>query len=106
VPCACSLVDESQPHVFRSGHRREGLPQAGRPAYRLASASGSTVAFPTIEGNALHADELLRGEDFDLVFSNSLIEHLGGHGPEADSPRWSHGWRPHIWFRPHIDISP
>ena len=31
-----------------------------------------------IEGDALRADELLRGEDFDLVFSNSLIEHLGG----------------------------
>ena len=34
-----------------------------------------------IEGDALNADELLRGQDFDLVFSNSLIEHLGGHGP-------------------------
>ena len=31
-----------------------------------------------IKGDALRADELLRGEDFDLVFSNSLIEHLGG----------------------------
>ena len=30
-----------------------------------------------IEGDALRADELLRGESFDLVFSNSLIEHLG-----------------------------
>jgi hypothetical protein len=36
-----------------------------------------------IEGDALRADELLRGEDFDLVFSNSLIEHLGGHGPRS-----------------------
>jgi hypothetical protein len=34
-----------------------------------------------VEGDALNADELLRGEEFDLVFSNSLIEHLGGHGP-------------------------
>lgn len=33
-----------------------------------------------VQGDALRADELLRGEDFDLVFSNSLIEHLGGHG--------------------------
>jgi hypothetical protein len=32
-----------------------------------------------VEGNALQADELLKGEEFDLVFSNSLIEHLGGH---------------------------
>ena len=36
-----------------------------------------------VEGDALRADELLRGEDFDLVFSNSLIEHLGGHGPRG-----------------------
>lgn len=36
-----------------------------------------------VEGDALRADDLLRGEDFDLVFSNSLIEHLGGHGPRA-----------------------
>lgn len=34
----------------------------------------------SIEGDALKADELLEGEEFDLVFSNSLIEHLGGHG--------------------------
>jgi hypothetical protein len=33
----------------------------------------------SIEGDALHADELLSSEEFDLVFSNSLIEHLGGH---------------------------
>ena len=33
-----------------------------------------------IEGDALRADELVRGQRFDLVFSNSLIEHLGGHG--------------------------
>jgi hypothetical protein len=37
----------------------------------------------TIEGDALTADELLRDERFDLVFSNSLIEHLGGHGPRS-----------------------
>jgi hypothetical protein len=33
----------------------------------------------SIEGDALQAGELLKGEEFDLVFSNSLIEHLGGH---------------------------
>ena len=41
-------------------------------------------AFPgvkTVEGDALRADELVRGQQFDLVFSNSLIEHLRGHGP-------------------------
>jgi hypothetical protein len=33
-----------------------------------------------VAGDALQADELLNGEEFDLVFSNSLTEHLGGHG--------------------------
>jgi hypothetical protein len=33
----------------------------------------------TIVGDACHADSLLDGQSFDLVFSNSLIEHVGGH---------------------------
>jgi hypothetical protein len=32
-----------------------------------------------IEGDACDAPELVGDEEFDLVFSNSLIEHLGGH---------------------------
>ena len=32
-----------------------------------------------IEGDALRADELVGGQTFDLVFSNSVIEHVGGH---------------------------
>lgn len=32
-----------------------------------------------IEGDALRADEYVGDQEFDLVFSNSLIEHLGGH---------------------------
>jgi hypothetical protein len=33
----------------------------------------------SIVGDACHADELLSGQMFDLVLSNSLIEHVGGH---------------------------
>lgn len=33
----------------------------------------------TVAGDACHADSLLVGHSFDLVFSNSLIEHVGGH---------------------------
>jgi hypothetical protein len=32
-----------------------------------------------IDGDACDARELVGDEEFDLVFSNSLIEHLGGH---------------------------
>jgi hypothetical protein len=32
-----------------------------------------------ILGDACEADKLVGDEEFDLVFSNSLIEHLGGH---------------------------
>jgi hypothetical protein len=32
-----------------------------------------------IKGDALKAPELVGAQTFDLVFSNSLIEHLGGH---------------------------
>ncbi len=32
-----------------------------------------------ITGDACHADRLVASQRFDLVFSNSLIEHVGGH---------------------------
>jgi hypothetical protein len=32
-----------------------------------------------ITGDACYADKLVTGQRFDLVFSNSLIEHVGGH---------------------------
>ncbi|MBS1692092.1 MAG: class I SAM-dependent methyltransferase [Actinobacteria bacterium] len=36
-----------------------------------------------IQGDACDAPELVAGRRFDLVFSNSLIEHLGGHAPRT-----------------------
>lgn len=36
-----------------------------------------------IRGDACDAPRLVNGERFDLVFSNSLIEHLGGHAARA-----------------------
>jgi hypothetical protein len=37
----------------------------------------------TITGDACEADSLLVGQSFDLVFSNSLIEHVGGHSARS-----------------------
>jgi hypothetical protein len=45
----------------------------------LWDADQSHPGVTMIEGDALRADELIGGQEFDLVFSNSLIEHLGGH---------------------------
>ena len=33
----------------------------------------------SVTGDACNADRLVSGQPFDLVFSNSLIEHVGGH---------------------------
>jgi hypothetical protein len=36
-----------------------------------------------IQGDACDAPDLVGSQEFDLVFSNSLIEHLGGHAPRT-----------------------
>jgi hypothetical protein len=37
-----------------------------------------------ISGDACHADRLISFQRFDLVFSNSLIEHVGGHKARSE----------------------
>jgi hypothetical protein len=46
-------------------------------------AAGLTV----LTGDACNADKLVAGQRFDLVFSNSLIEHVGGHKARSDLSR-------------------
>ena len=52
-----------------------------RDVVNLYEAGEDCPGVTWIAGDALVADELLRGEELGLAFSNSLIEHVGGHGP-------------------------
>jgi hypothetical protein len=56
-----------------------------RPAHVTAiNLNDADQVHPSVEmihGDVLDADRLVSGQQFDLVFSNSLIEHLGGHRP-------------------------
>jgi hypothetical protein len=48
-----------------------------------AQAETEIPGITSIVGDACQADRLVPGESFDLVFSNSLIEHVGGHHQRA-----------------------
>lgn len=48
-------------------------------AVNLYDANLGHPSVTMIEGDALRADELVGGQRFDLVFSNSVLEHVGGH---------------------------
>jgi hypothetical protein len=53
-------------------------------AINLFEAHNLAAGVTMIEGDVLRAAELVAGHEFDLVFSNSLIEHLGGHAPRRE----------------------
>lgn len=52
-----------------------------------------------VQGDALDPPALLRNAGFDLVYSNSLIEHLGGHARRCDFASVVHAMAPHHWVQ-------
>ena len=60
--------------------RRAPVKPAHITLINLHEPSENEPGLVAIHGDALRAADLLPNEVFDIVFSNSLIEHLGGHG--------------------------
>jgi hypothetical protein len=56
-----------------------------------------------VTGDACHAAEILATANidvnFDIVFSNSLIEHVGGHAPRSALARQIHELAPRHWVQ-------
>lgn len=49
----------------------------------LTAPSQEAPWLTAVVGDACRADSLLKDQKFDLVFSNSLIEHVGGHNARS-----------------------
>jgi hypothetical protein len=55
--------------------------------------------FSAIRGDACDPPESLRDESFDLVFSNSVIEHVGGHYRRERFAETIHSLAPRHWIQ-------
>ena len=53
----------------------------------------------SIQGDACHLPSSLRSERFDLVYSNSLIEHVGGHAPRQQLADTIHAMADRHWIQ-------
>jgi hypothetical protein len=85
-----------------------GTPEAWKVAPRhprrltLINVSEQTVAEPwiTVVGaDACNPPPELAGAGFDLVYSNSVLEHLGGHARRAEFAEVVHRLAPHHWVQ-------
>lgn len=55
--------------------------------------------FAAIEGDACDPPPELRSQHFDLVYSNSAIEHLGGHARRSAFAQYVETAAPHHWVQ-------
>ncbi len=53
----------------------------------------------TVVGDACELPDELRGERFDLVYSNSVLEHVGGHARRVDMAAVSAAVSDHHWVQ-------
>jgi len=53
----------------------------------------------TVEGDACDPPEVVRNQHFDLVMSNSVIEHVGGHARRLEFSKVAATLGPHHWIQ-------
>jgi len=61
----------------------------------LAVSSWTTA----VDGDACAPPEQVKAESFDLVYSNSVFEHVGGHEPRQHFAYWAQALAEHHWVQ-------
>lgn len=64
---------------------------------QLAPAPGEAIV--TVQGDACDLPDEIRRERFDLVVSNSVLEHVGGHAQRERFAESVHQSAPHHWVQ-------
>jgi hypothetical protein len=65
----------------------------------LLNDTGPASWITAVKADACNLPAELRRKDFDLVYSNSLIEHLGGHARRCDFGSNVRSLAPHHWIQ-------
>jgi hypothetical protein len=65
----------------------------------LLAESSDVDWITAVQGDACAPPALVRGAEFDLVYSNSLIEHVGGHARRCDFASVVHAMASHHWVQ-------
>src|SRR5215510_920706 len=65
----------------------------------LLPESSNTDWITAVQGDACDPPALIRDTTFDLVYSNSVIEHVGGHARRCDFASVVHAMGTHHWVQ-------